>query len=97
MFHFCFLAVEIAFWVIPASREEWQELLGGLPKDDRDAARLYKLAADQGNALGQLNLGLFYESGRGGLEKDEREAARLYRLAADQGNAPRANQSWSSV
>jgi TPR repeat protein len=59
---------------------------GGLPKDDREAARLYKLAADQGSANGQFNLGFFYETGRGGLAKDDREAARLYKLAADQGN-----------
>ena len=61
--------------------------LGGLPKDDREAVRLYKLAADQGHANGQVNLGLFYATGRGGLAKDDREAARLYKLAADQGNA----------
>jgi TPR repeat protein len=59
---------------------------GGLPKDDREAARLYKLAADQGNAAAQAYLGIFYEQGRGGLPKDDREAARLYKLAADQGN-----------
>jgi TPR repeat protein len=59
----------------------------GVPKDDREAARLYKLAADQGNAAGQAYLGIFYEQGRGGLPKDDREAARLYKLAADQGNA----------
>jgi TPR repeat protein len=60
---------------------------GGLTKDEREAARLYKLAADQGNALGQANLGFFYESGRGGLAKNVAEAKRLYELAADQGNA----------
>ena len=60
---------------------------GGLPKDDRQAAGLYKLAADQGNASGQNNLGVFYEYGRGGLKKNDREAARLYKLAADQGYA----------
>jgi len=37
---------------------------GGLPKDDHEAARLYKLAADQGNANGQANLGFFYATGR---------------------------------
>jgi TPR repeat protein len=58
-----------------------------LRQDDREAARLYKLAADQGNASGQANLGVFYENGRGGLPKDDREAARLYKLAADQGDA----------
>jgi len=56
-------------------------------KHDREAARLYKLAADQGNADAQFNLGLFYEHGRGGLPKDDREAARLFKLAADQGYA----------
>jgi TPR repeat protein len=34
--------------------------------DDTEAARIYKLAADQGDALGQVNLGAFYETGRGG-------------------------------
>jgi HJR/Mrr/RecB family endonuclease len=60
---------------------------GGLPKDEKEAARLYELAADQGNAAAQCNLGVFYEDARGGLEKDENEAARLYKLAADQGNS----------
>jgi hypothetical protein len=59
---------------------------GGLPKDDREAARLYKLAADQGNAAAQASLGDFYVYGRGGLPEDEREAARLFKLSADQGN-----------
>ena len=52
-----------------------------------EAARLYKLAADQGYAGAQYALGRFYESGRGGLAKDDQEAARLYKLAADQGSA----------
>ena len=58
-----------------------------MTQDDREAARLYKLAADQGNADAQAYLGNLYERGVGGLAKDEREAARLYKLAADQGNA----------
>jgi putative tryptophan/tyrosine transport system substrate-binding protein len=62
-----------------------------LAKDDREAARLYKLAADTGDAVGQANLGFFYANGRGGLAKDDREAARLYQLAADQGNAAAQN------
>jgi hypothetical protein len=49
--------------------------------------RLFRLAADQNNAYGQMNLGVFYRDGRGGLAKNEREAARLLKLAADQGNA----------
>src|SRR4029077_5461581 len=58
----------------------------GLAQDDREAMRLFKLAADQNNPYGQQNLGVFYRDGRGGLAKDEREAARLFKLAADQGN-----------
>ena len=49
--------------------------------------RLFKLAADQGDAASQYNLGIFYAQGRGGLPKDDREAARLFKLAADQGDA----------
>ena len=55
--------------------------------DEREAARLYRLAADQGHAPAQVNLGIFYEAGRGGLPRDKRRAAALYRLAADQGDA----------
>ncbi|MBY3433297.1 hypothetical protein HFN89_03845 [Rhizobium laguerreae] len=59
----------------------------GVTKDDVEASRLYRLAADQGYAPAQHNLGVRYENGRG-VAKDNVEAARLYRLAADQGYAP---------
>jgi TPR repeat protein len=61
----------------------FQQGIGNLPKSDREAARLYKLSADQGFAYAQFALGYFNESGLGGLGSDE-EAARLYKLAADQ-------------
>ncbi len=44
--------------------------------DDRETARLYKVAADQGHALARCSLGIFYAEGRGGLPKDDRAAAR---------------------
>lgn len=53
--------------------------------DAREAVRLYRLAADQGNALAQNNLGVMYEGGQGMLPRNDREAERLYRLSADQG------------
>ena len=57
----------------------------GLAADDTEALRLFRLAADQENAIGQANLGLMYATGRV-VEKDEAEAARWFRKAADQGN-----------
>ena len=58
----------------------------GVPQDYAEAARLYRLAAVQGNAKAQNNLGLMYDNGQG-VPQDDAEAARLYRLAAVQGNA----------
>jgi TPR repeat protein len=51
---------------------------------------VFRLAADQGNANGQFNLGVMYEDGHG-VPKDLAEAARLFGLAADQGNAAAEN------
>jgi TPR repeat protein len=58
----------------------------GVAKDDQEAVRLYKLAADQGITVAQVDLGLMHENGRG-VVKDDQEAVRLYKLAADRGNA----------
>lgn len=52
--------------------------IGGLSKDDERAARLFKLAADQGDGAAQTNLGDLYATGRG-LGKNE--VARIYKLA----------------
>ena len=48
--------------------------------------RWYRLAAEQGVATAQYNLGFMYDNGRGVL-KDDAEAVRWYRLAAEQGYA----------
>ena len=48
--------------------------------------RWYRLAADQGEALAQSNLGFMYANGEG-VPEDDTEAVRWYRLAADQGDA----------
>jgi TPR repeat protein len=58
-------------------------------KDDREALRLWRCAADLGNAAAQHNLGALYSDGRGSLQKNEEEAVRLYRLATENGD-PRA-------
>ncbi len=58
----------------------------GVPQDVTEAARWYRLAADQGLATAQVSLGGAYEVGRG-VPQDETEAVRWFRLAADQGYA----------
>lgn len=51
-----------------------------------DAARLYRQAADQGNASAMVALGQLLRLGQG-VPKNEAEAVRLYRLAAERGHA----------
>ena len=56
----------------------------GVPKDDAEAVRWYRLAAEQGQAAAQYNLGVRYAFGQGAL-KDDDEAVKWFRLAAEQG------------
>lgn len=58
----------------------------GLSQDDVEAARWYRLAAEQGNAIAQSNLGSMYANGEGVLQGYV-EAVRWYRAAAKQRNA----------
>jgi TPR repeat protein len=58
---------------------------GGVAQDHAEAVRLYGLAAAQGHAGAQTNLGFMLEYGRG-VAPDTAEAIRLYRLAAAQGD-----------
>lgn len=58
----------------------------GVPKNEAEAARWYRKAADQGHAGAQDNLGIMYATGQG-VVKDDAEAVRWYRKAADQGDA----------
>ncbi|MEJ6676011.1 tetratricopeptide repeat protein [Parasphingorhabdus sp.] len=58
---------------------------GGVEEDNVEAVRLYRLAAEKGNAVGQFNLGSMYDNGEG-VPKNTIEAAKWYRLAAEQGD-----------
>jgi len=60
--------------------------VGGVSQDFKEAVRLYTLAAQQGLAGAQINLGVCYEKGQG-VTKDLKEAVRLHTLAAQQGKA----------
>jgi uncharacterized protein len=58
----------------------------GVLKDYAEALKWYRLAAEQGRASAQGNLGDMYLNGSGVL-KDYAEALKWYRLAAEQGFA----------
>ena len=59
----------------------------GVPQDHAEAVRLYRLAAAQGHAKAQYNLGVMHLKGTG-FAQDPTKAARLLKLAADQGYKP---------
>ena len=58
----------------------------GVPEDDTEAVKWYRLAAEQGNAYAQYSLGWAYANGEG-VPEDDTEAVKWYRLAAEQGVA----------
>jgi S1-C subfamily serine protease len=57
----------------------------GVPKDDVEAVRWFRKAAEQGDSQGQFNLGTMYAGGHGAAQ-DYAEAVRWFRKAAEQGN-----------
>jgi TPR repeat protein len=58
----------------------------GVPENDVEAVRWYRLAAGQGLPSAQTEMGFMYANGEGVPENDV-EAVLWYRLAADQGDA----------
>ena len=58
----------------------------GVLQDHAEAVKWWKLAAAQGDASAQYNLGVRYDDGRG-VVQDYAEAVKWYRLAAAQGYA----------
>ena len=55
----------------------------GVLKDDKQALKWYRKAAEQGYVFAQFNLGVMYDNGEGVLE-DDKEAVKWYRKAAEQ-------------
>jgi hypothetical protein len=53
-----------------------------------EAAELYRLAGDQGDPVGQTNLGTMLRDGYGGLAKDDIAAVSLFRIAASRDYPP---------
>lgn len=58
----------------------------GLPKDEAEAVKWFRKAAEKGHAKAQYNLGICYFQGHG-VEEDGPEAGEWFRKAAEQGLA----------
>jgi TPR repeat protein len=61
----------------------------GVAQDDTEAAKWFRLAADQGYAKAQNNLGALYARGQG-VSRDYIQAYMWFALSAAQGNPPAA-------
>ena len=64
---------------------------GGVRKDEKEAVKWYRKAADQGDDRAQFSLGACYAEGTG-VVKNDSEAAKWYRMAAEQGHLGAQNQ-----
>ena len=62
----------------------------GVPQDDAEDVKWYRMAAQQGNARAQCNLGVKYDTGKG-VPQDDAEAVKWFLKAAQQGNATAVN------
>ena len=67
----------------------------GVAKDEVEAVKWYRKAAEQNHAAAQYNLGVCYANGQG-VAKDEVEAVKWYRKAAEQNHAG-LNTIWASA
>ena len=67
----------------------------GIPQDYAQAVKWFHLAAEQGLAKAQFNLGLLYDTGHG-IAQDYAQALKWYRLAAEQGVAIASNTRFTA-
>jgi uncharacterized protein len=56
-----------------------------VPRNEAEAAKWFRLAADRGDSTAQFNLGVMYSEGQG-VPQDHAKAVKFYQLAAEQGN-----------
>jgi uncharacterized protein len=61
----------------------------GVSKDDKEAAKWYRLAAAQGNAIAQNNLGTMYRDGHGVPQDAKEVSARCLTRSRDRAGQPR--------
>lgn len=81
------LFLPISVGAFPTEAQTWDEAVDAYERGDYATAwRGFLIAAEQGDASAQFNLGLMYDYGQG-VPRDYAEAVKWYRRAADQGNA----------
>ena len=68
----------------------------GVAKDEVEAVKWFRKAAEQNHAQAQCDLGVCYANGQG-VAKDEVEAVKWYRKAAEQNLRRWLNSVWASV
>ena len=67
--------------------DSWDDCMAAYNRGDyATALPIFRSYATEGDAAGQVNLGVMYTNGRG-VTQDDAEAVRWYRKAADQGIA----------
>ncbi len=69
----------------------------GVLQDDKEAVKWYRLAAEQGDAKAQNNLGVMHEKGFGGLIQDIVVAHMWYNIAASQEGDEIARKNRESI
>jgi TPR repeat protein len=62
----------------------------GVLQDYLEAAKWYRMSAEQGNVVAKINLGVMLEQGFPGLPQDLVQTHMWYNLAASQGSADAA-------
>jgi TPR repeat protein len=56
-------------------------------RDEREAAKWYRMAAEHGSAEGASTLASFFVDGTGGVPRNFQEAMKWYRIAAERGSS----------
>ncbi len=67
-------------------RNKRDEAGQGVTQDYKEAVKWYRLAAEQGHAKSQFNLGTMYDNGQG-VTQDYQKAVKWFRLSAEHGYA----------
>ena len=77
----------VTMGTLPVAAQSLDEAVAAYERGDyATALRGFRLAAEQGHAGAQANLGGMYDNGES-VPEDDAEAVRWYRLAAEQGHA----------